>query len=126
MINNVKKHSIILVTMLSICILFFIVYMLNIPNIVTQDIDLSINDWKNIYEIDTSGISKVDIINDANNDDIINIRILDKDQKIVHRPFSIQLGEEKELDSLNNGYMIQAQATEIDGNYRITILKNGK
>ncbi len=42
-----------------------------------QDINLNANTWTNIYEIDSSNIHKINIINDANNDDIINVRVLE-------------------------------------------------
>ncbi len=57
--------------------LFFVIYILNSSNKIMQDINLNANTWTNIYEIDSSNIHKINIINDANNDDIINVRVLE-------------------------------------------------
>lgn len=118
-----KRYFIILSILFSACMLFFVVYILNSSNKIMQDINLNANTWTNIYEIDSSNIHKINIINDANNDDIINVSVLDKNKKVAQEAFSIQLGEKREVISLQNEYVIQAQAYKIDGNYRIRILK---
>lgn len=46
---------------------------------------------------------------------------LAKNKKV--ETFSIQLGEKRKVNFLQNEYIIQAQAYKIDGNYRIRILK---
>ena len=43
--------------------LFFVICILNSSNKIMQDINLNANTWTNIYEIDSSNIHKINIIN---------------------------------------------------------------
>ncbi len=119
MITMQKKYLITTVATFGVCILCFMVYLFHTPKVTMQDSDLNTSEWTNIYQ--TANSNDFSIINDANNDDMIVCRILDKQQNIIQEPFAVELGEKKELLSLQSDCIIQAQA--IQGNYRIRILE---
>lgn len=119
---NMKKKSLFLFVVVSICIFTFATHT------VKQDIDLSTAEWNTIYTINrfhNIGSAFLGIINDGNNDDEIYVRVLDKNNNIVFQNCLVELGEQKELDFMKDGYIIQAKSVNRYGNFRICIVNKG-
>lgn len=124
---NIKKKSLFLFVVVSICIFTFAAHTVN-HNTVKQDIDLSTAEWNTIYTINrfhNIGSAFFGIINDGNNDDEIYVRVLDRNNNIVFQSCLVELGEQKELDFMKDGYIIQAKSANRYGNFRICIVNKG-
>ena len=120
-----KKRNIVLAVVV-ICVLFVGAYILNLPTSTKQDTKLNVGEWNTIYEANElhtkKGVS-FGIVNDANNYDEIYVRVLDENQEVIYEPFYLSLGRKKILDSIKNGYIIQAQPVEVNEYYRITLIE---
>lgn len=123
-----KKNNLFLFVIVGICILSVAVHTFNRHTAIKQDIDLNTAEWNTIYTINSFRAIEgtfFGIINGGNNDNAICVRVLDENEEIVCGPFFVALGEQKDLDFMKDGYIIQAKSVKECGNYRICIVNKG-
>lgn len=122
-----NKRNLILIV-IAVCVLCVGGYFFSQPKTIKQDVDLSVGEWNDIYTIDDIYTKKgafFSIVNGGNNDDVIRVRVIDENKKVVCKPMLVQLGRQVWYSQkLKNGYVMQAQPITINGNYRVVLLQH--
>lgn len=92
---------------------------------IEDDFYLSTTSWKEL-STGKGGLFLdrfISVINSANNDGDIKVRIVDSDGNIIKSAVTIELGEEVNfrVDNSEKKYIVQAKAVDVEAYYRIVV-----